>query len=624
MSKRAALLLIAFCALTSSANVGGKDEELHVNNLRGPEELQVSKQDAWSISKAPSRAQQMLDLENQPSDGRFIVHVQRGFEGRVLSAARLVHEAYRVGITGKKFTHHMSLTEQEDDDELDDDDCMVVEGIHRHDLEAIDNVLSVKPDLKVYASDLAWGIERIQHGDKKTVANRLTTYSPHWSGQGSDVYILDTGLDTTHSEFQAAGSTCSFPRTVANIFVSSDFPQYSDTESDTDGNSHGTHCAGITGGNTIGGAPCANIYGMKTLDDDGSGFTSGIIKALKKVRALHKQKGQLAKSVVSMSLGGPCGTAEQCEQDDLVKQVQRAINDGIPVVVAAGNDGGLASLSSPSAADAAITVGASDIYDEMPWWSNFGQQTDIIAPGVQIRSACSSNKAARSSLVFAKLVDKEGITLTNRAEYCADKNTYLVISGTSMACPLVAAVMAQQLQRVGNMMSMTDQHAVSKLNATVMCESANSLIPQSLRTTGDNTTTTNILQMAGADSAFIGCGLFELTPEPSANPTATPVPTVTPAPTFTPAPTRVPTIRTVVNNDAGSANMLSAGALAGIIIGGVVVALVVGMIAYFFIFSSASRIVLMVSVPTTDPSAPAAIEIFETTVVTTEGAELAL
>jgi cerevisin len=182
--------------------------------------------------------------------------------------------------------------------------------------------------------------------------------------------VLDTGVDCDHVEFAAN----EYGRVCENIYNA-----YGDSTTNTDGQGHGTHCAGTVGGNTIGVAKGANIYGMKVLSDSGSGQNSDIIDAMNTVIDLHNSKAG-AKSVMSMSLGGGCANA-YCEADPSMTAVQNSVDAGIVVSIAAGNSGCNACFSSPAAAPNAITVGAMAKTDEESYFSNNGQCIDMWAPG---------------------------------------------------------------------------------------------------------------------------------------------------------------------------------------------------------------------------------------------------
>jgi hypothetical protein len=115
-----------------------------------------------------------------------------------------------------------------------------------------------------------------------------------------------------------------------------------------------------------------------------------------------------------MSLGGD-------PSDTLDDAVRRSIAAGVTYVVAAGNDSMDATGVSPARVSEAITVGATDPTDTKPWWSNFGPGLDIFAPGVTINAAWHTSDTATRSL-----------------------------SGTSMASPHAAGVVAIYLGQVGH------------------------------------------------------------------------------------------------------------------------------------------------------------------------------
>lgn len=168
---------------------------------------------------------------------------------------------------------------------------------------------------------------------------------------------------------------------------------------------------------------------MKVLSDEGEGDTSAIIESFEYILQQVQEKNQWTKSIVTMSLGGECD--DDCAQDPLVVAVENMISKGIIVSVAAGNEGCNGCFSSPNAAPNAITVGASDKFDKITYFSNYGECIDIIAPGLSITSACSS-------------------------KICGDTTSYMSMSGTSMATPHVAGVLAQILQKYDALDSISD------------------------------------------------------------------------------------------------------------------------------------------------------------------------
>ena len=189
------------------------------------------------------------------------------------------------------------------------------------------------------------------------------------TGSGSTVAVIDTGVDLDHPEF------------TGRIVGGYDFVDGDSTADD--GNGHGTHVAGtIAGandGNGITGvAYDANIMPLRVLDDDGYGWTSDIISAV-------RWAADRGADVINMSLGG--GGYSQAMAD----AISYATGQGSVVVMAAGNSGG----SSPDypaahAINQGIAVGAVDQNRALAGFSNRAGSTEldyVTAPGVNIYSA---------------------------------------------------------------------------------------------------------------------------------------------------------------------------------------------------------------------------------------------
>ncbi|PPR00624.1 hypothetical protein CVT24_005485 [Panaeolus cyanescens] len=245
-----------------------------------------------------------------------------------------------------------------------------------------------------------WGLQRISQRAKLTsTSTTALTYTYNYdntAGAGVDIYIVDTGIYTAHSDF---GGRARWGASFNNL-------------GNSDGNGHGTHCAGTAAGTRYGVAKAANLIAVKVLSDSGSGATSGIVSGLDWVLAQAKASGR--PSVVSMSLGGSTATA----LDNAVASLTAA---GIHVVAAAGNSNVNAANTSPARAPSAITVGASTIGDVRSSFSNYGAVVDVFAPGT-------------------------GITSTWIGSTTATNN----ISGTSMAAPHVAGLVAYLIAKDGN------------------------------------------------------------------------------------------------------------------------------------------------------------------------------
>ncbi|KAG0041314.1 hypothetical protein BGZ90_009939, partial [Linnemannia elongata] len=105
------------------------------------------------------------------------------------------------------------------------------------------------------------------------------------AGAGVTAYVVDTGINTAHVDFGGRAK-------MGNNFIQG--------SPNTDENGHGTHVAGTIGGNTYGVAKKVNLVGVKVLNRQGSGSTSGIVAALDWIVSVNKGK----KAVVNMSVGG--------------------------------------------------------------------------------------------------------------------------------------------------------------------------------------------------------------------------------------------------------------------------------------------------------------------------------
>lgn len=201
-----------------------------------------------------------------------------------------------------------------------------------------------------------WSLDRI---DSKAISYD-SRYIYSSTGSGVKVFVVDTGINSNHSELSGRISTPGFTAIGTT------------TE---DCNGHGTHVAGTIGGSTYGVAKQVSLTPVRVLDCNGSGSTSGVIAGLDWIL-----KQSSTKSVVNMSLGGGASSA-------LDTAVTKLTSSGITVVVAAGNSKRDACNFSPSRVPSAITVAASDRNDQFASFSNFGKCVDIIAPGVNITSA---------------------------------------------------------------------------------------------------------------------------------------------------------------------------------------------------------------------------------------------
>ena len=248
-----------------------------------------------------------------------------------------------------------------------------------------------------------WGLARLSHRDGLSFGTFNKYLYAGEGGEGVDVYVVDTGCNTEHVDFEGRAH---WGKTIPSGDV------------DEDGNGHGTHCSGTIAGKKYGVAKKANIYAVKVLKSNGSGSMSDVIKGVEWAATSHLDQVKAAKdgkrkgfkgSAANMSLGGGKSTA----LDDVVNA---AVRIGLHFAVAAGNDNDDACSFSPAAAEKAVTVGASALDDSRAYFSNWGKCTDIFAPGLSIQSTWIGSKYAINT-----------------------------ISGTSMASPHICGLLAYYL-----------------------------------------------------------------------------------------------------------------------------------------------------------------------------------
>ncbi len=220
---------------------------------------------------------------------------------------------------------------------------------------------------------------------------------PQNTGQGVKVAVLDTGIDLTH------------PDLAANI--KGGYNAVKPRKSPADDNGHGTHVAGIiTAVNdnigVVGVAPQAELYAVKVLGANGSGYLSDLIEGLEWSINNNVQ-------VINMSLGTPA------EVQSFHDAVTKVYNAGIVMVAAAGNSGpGDNTVEYPAKYEEVIAVSATDENDAIASFSSRGPEIELSAPGVGIYSTykgggyetfAGTSMAAPHVTGTAALVIKRGI-----------------------------------------------------------------------------------------------------------------------------------------------------------------------------------------------------------------------
>ncbi|KAJ3218365.1 hypothetical protein HDU67_005914 [Dinochytrium kinnereticum] len=235
--------------------------------------------------------------------------------------------------------------------------------------------------------DPPWNLDRIGH--MKNVPVGLFRHFKD-GGAGVDIYILDTGVKISHSEFGGRA-----------IFGA----DFTGSGSD-DMNGHGTHVAAVAAGKTYGVAKSANIIAVKVLGKDGTGSTTIVNAGLEwTIGRMQTRPG--IRAVINLSLGG--GGISKSLND----YVDRIVALGGVVAVAAGNANSDACANSPADSPNVLTVGALAQDDVKASFSNYGSCISLYAPGKEIQSA--------------------GIASNTAVSY---------ESGTSQASPLAAGILA--------------------------------------------------------------------------------------------------------------------------------------------------------------------------------------
>lgn len=239
----------------------------------------------------------------------------------------------------------------------------------------------------------SWGLDRIDQREQAL----NTSYRYFYDGTGVDIYILDSGINTSHQEF------------TGRIKPGKSYP--SETVEDCHG--HGTHVAGIAAGSTYGVAKKANIIPVKILNCSKYGDIFDVLSAVDWVIAQHDSS-----RTAVMNLSFASGEFVPALNAKLVS----AIADNIVVVAGAGNAGKNAGDYSPSGEPAILTVAGSTVGNSsgngfMPN-SNYGSVVDLFAPASMLQSSWIGSSTAYNSA-----------------------------SGTSQAAPFVSGVAALAIQQ---------------------------------------------------------------------------------------------------------------------------------------------------------------------------------
>lgn len=200
-----------------------------------------------------------------------------------------------------------------------------------------------------------WGLDRID----QRPSSLSGSYRADASGAGVYVYIVDSGIQTSHAEFEGRAKTV--------------YNSYGGNNDDCTG--HGTAVAGTIGGKTGGVAKKVNLRAVKFSGCSGSGTTSTLLSAIQWI-----QNNRTNPAVVNMSISTGYSQAVN-------DAVEKLIRSGVFVAAAAGNYNTDACRYSPASAPSVFTVAATDRSTSKASYSSYGKCIDSYAPGSDIWTA---------------------------------------------------------------------------------------------------------------------------------------------------------------------------------------------------------------------------------------------
>jgi serine protease len=253
-----------------------------------------------------------------------------------------------------------------------------------------------------------------------------------WAIQKGDpsvvVAVLDTGI--AYEDFGKFRKAPDFGTTTfvtgLNVLTGSSHAN--------DDNFHGTHVASTIAEATNNGEGVAGLaFGcalmpVKVLDNEGVGSFFDVAEGVD-YAANFSQGGTHPVKVINLSLGG------DSPSQTLQRAIDRAVNQGIVVVAAAGNDN-IRQVGFPASLPNVIAVGAVDARKQKAPYSNFGPELDVVAPGGDIFR--DDDGDGRPDGVLQQTFDPDTAEILGRF----DDFGYFFVVGTSQATPHVSALAA--------------------------------------------------------------------------------------------------------------------------------------------------------------------------------------
>ncbi|MDP3734567.1 MAG: S8 family serine peptidase [Nanoarchaeota archaeon] len=266
-------------------------------------------------------------------------------------------------------------------------------------------------------------------------------------GDGETVCVIDTGIDYTHPAFGGCTTADFIAGNCAKVIGGYDI---ADADTDPkDSNNHGSHVAGIvasTDATYTGVAPAAKLVAVKVFP--GSSGSTNVSNVIAGIDWCKNNAATYNISIITLSLGDGSQHNSDCDTDILASAANSAVDAGIFVDVASGNNGYSSGIGVPSCASKVAAVGWTSDTDAISSGSNSGLILDLLAPGTSIMSS------------------KTG-------------SGFMALSGTSMAAPHVAgaAALIRQYWKQAYGITLTPAEVMTTLtdNGVMLFDSRNSL-----------------------------------------------------------------------------------------------------------------------------------------------------
>ncbi|MDR2085285.1 MAG: S8 family serine peptidase [Bacteroidales bacterium] len=294
------------------------------------------------------------------------------------------------------------------------------------------------------------GSKELTYNVTKVRANEV--WGDGFTGEGIIVSVIDTGVNYNHEDIKdQMWQSAEYPLHGYNF--------YSNTNNPMDNNGHGTHCAGTVAGNGASGsqtgmAPDATIMAIKVLNSQGGGAVSGAVSGVE----FSVENGA---HILSMSLGWVTGALSVAERIMFRTTMVNTLEAGVVASVAAGNEGGM--LSSYPIPNNVRTPGNCPPPWNHPDQTLEGGKTCVVCVGATDSNDAIANFSSLGPVTWQSYAGFNdypyipGMGLI-RPDVCApgvnikslthDSNTgYALNSGTSMAAPGVAGVMALMMSK---------------------------------------------------------------------------------------------------------------------------------------------------------------------------------